>query len=356
MLTGDNPRAIALDPAGNVYTANYGDSTITRISADGSTTVRNWGPTGDGPTGIAVDPDGNVYTSNEGDDSVWRISADGRTSAQYGGTTGDSPSGIAIDRDGNVFTSNRNDNTVTRISPNRGPLGYAPTAFPTTTPGAASALTVTVTNTSAEGSVRPTSISATGSGVTVTGGTCAVGTRIPPRGECTVALSWTPSAVGNLSDAVLQILYPGGSGSGEATQLTGTAQASSAPSAPTLSASVSVARSRVVSGQPVRIGIRARNTGTAAAQKVVSCLRLPSNVAIVRAPGAVRSGRTVCFRIGTLDAGKSVTRTATVRPVSMRTVTRYVSGSVRATGLTVVARSRTALVITPRTPTPVVTG
>jgi len=297
-----------------------------------------------------------VYTSDDGFNAVWRVGPEGGPATRYGGSTGDGPSGIAIDRDGNVFTSNASDNTVTRITPDRGPLGYAPTAFPTTTPGVASALTVKVTNTSAEGSVRPTSITATGAGVAITGGTCAVGTRVPPRGECTVALSWTPTAVGSLSDATLQILYPGGSGSGEATPLTGTAQASSAPGAPVLRAAVSVSGSRAVSGQPVRIGIRARNTGTAAAQKVVSCLRLPSNVAIVRAPGAVRSGRTVCFRIGTLAAGKSATRTVTVRPVSMRMVTRYVSGSVRATGLSVVARSRTALVITPHTPTPVVTG
>ena len=358
--TGDDPRSIAVDSTGNVYTANYADSSVTRISADGTTTVRAWGSTGDGPTGIAIDPDGNVYTSNEGDRSVWRISADGSTSRQFGGQTGISPSGIAIDRDGNVFTSNAGDNTVTRISPDRGPLLYAPTAFPAATVGVASTLTVTVTNSSGEGSVRPTAITASGAGVAVTGGTCAVGVRIPPRGTCTVKLTWTPASAGALAGAQLLVLYPGGSGSGEATGLTGSTQASSANSAAgpptTLAATITASRARVASGSTLRVGIRTTTGSSSAAPNVVSCIKVPSNFAIVKAKGAKRSGRTLCFPVGTVAAGKSATRTITVGAVSTRTVKRVFTGTTKATGIAQVTATRKAVTITAAPVNPLVTG
>ena len=41
--------------------------------------------------------DGNVYTSNYNDQTVTRISADGTRTTQFGGSTGSGPSGIAID-------------------------------------------------------------------------------------------------------------------------------------------------------------------------------------------------------------------------------------------------------------------
>ncbi|MEI2717513.1 MAG: SBBP repeat-containing protein [Candidatus Nanopelagicales bacterium] len=220
--TGDYPNGIAVDAQGNAYVANVGSDTVTRISADGTTTAQFGGTTGHLPDGIAVDAQGNVYTVNYGSDSVTKISADGTTTAQFGGTTGTSPGWLALDADGNVFTANYGANSVTRISPDRGPVTFNSGAFPAGQVGSATRLTVKVTNTG-EGSVRPTAITAIGSGVTVTGGTCVVGTRIAPDGTCTVSLSWTPSAAGPLSNASLMITYPGGTGTGEAVELTGTA-------------------------------------------------------------------------------------------------------------------------------------
>ena len=353
--TGSSPRAITVDSAGNVYTAN-GDNTVTRISASGSTTAQFGGPTGDSPRGIAIDPDGNVYTADSGTRTVTRISADGSTTGQYGGTTGASPRSIAIDADGNVFTANYGDSTVTRISPNRGPLLYAPTAFPTATAGVASTLTVTVTNSSREGSVRPTAITAAGAGVAVTGGTCAVGARIPALGTCTVVLSWTPTSDGALSGATLTILYPGGSGSGEATELTGTTQSSSATSAGRLTAALTASKARVASGKTLRVGIRTRNGSSSSAAKVVSCIKVPSNFAIVSAKGAKRSGRTLCFSVGTLAAGKSATRTITVGAVSSRTVKRFFTGTTKATGIAQSKATRKAVTITAAPADPRVTG
>ncbi len=125
---------------------------------------------------------------------------------------------------------------------------------------------------------------------------------------------------------------------------------------PALTATVLPSRRRVVSGQQVRIGIRAANTGGSAAQDVSACLRLPSNMALVRAAGSVRSGRTVCFRVGQVAAGTQVTKVATVRAASTRRVARVVAGSARATGVARVAAAPRTMVITPRAVRARVTG
>lgn len=125
---------------------------------------------------------------------------------------------------------------------------------------------------------------------------------------------------------------------------------------PTLGATVLVPRARLVSGQEATIGIRVRNTGTTAATSVSSCLRLPVNLAITRAPGAVRSGRTVCFRVGDVAAGSQVTRVVTVRALSVRKVTRRVIGSVRASGVALTAVDPVSVSITPRVVRPRVVG
>ncbi len=112
--TGTDPAGIALDRAGNVYTANYMSETVSRISADGSRT-ETFGPTGESPIGIAVDAAGNVFTANEGSDSVSKISADGVVTETFGQTSM-FPTGIAVDSFGNVYTANAGGNNVTKIS------------------------------------------------------------------------------------------------------------------------------------------------------------------------------------------------------------------------------------------------
>ena len=118
-------KGIAIDTAGNIYTAQTISSTITKILADGSVTT-NWTVTGTLPLAIKIDTANNVYTANEIDRTVTKIFPNG-TAAQYGGKTGPAPVDIAIDNDNNVYTLNQNDryrfglpeyayNTVTKIS------------------------------------------------------------------------------------------------------------------------------------------------------------------------------------------------------------------------------------------------
>ena len=113
--TGNTPIGIAIDSLGNVYTANSGANTVTKILTDG-TTAQFGGTTGSFPIGIAIDSSGNVYTANYLANTVTKILPSG-TTAQFGGSTGASPSGIAIDSLGNVYTANYNASTVTKILP-----------------------------------------------------------------------------------------------------------------------------------------------------------------------------------------------------------------------------------------------
>jgi DNA-binding beta-propeller fold protein YncE len=74
----NKPMAVALDAAGNLYIADYGNSRVQKLSTDGAVTTiagnGSQGHSGDGglaldaqllgPTGLAVDADGNVYVSD----------------------------------------------------------------------------------------------------------------------------------------------------------------------------------------------------------------------------------------------------------------------------------------------------
>lgn len=111
--TDANPYDITVDAAGNVYTANQTANTVTKISPDG-TAIRH-GNTGRDPVGIAVDPEGNVYTTNFLDATVTRITAGGE-SVIYG-TTEDWPFAITIDSLGNIYVTNSNgSDSVTKLS------------------------------------------------------------------------------------------------------------------------------------------------------------------------------------------------------------------------------------------------
>lgn len=126
---GSYPRAIAVDSAGSVYTANYGTNNITKITAAGNVTT-SWASTGaaSGPYGIAVDSNGNVYTANLGNDTVSKLLPDGSAA---GGpwpvliSPGSGPHALAIDSAGNVFTANGYSSNVTKITPDGTPTTIA---------------------------------------------------------------------------------------------------------------------------------------------------------------------------------------------------------------------------------------
>ena len=140
-------------------------------------------------------------------------------------------------------------------------------------------------------------------------------------------------------------------------QWTGAGRACVTPTTPAaLTATVLPSRTRMTSGQRLRIGIRVKNGGGTTSASVTSCLRLPARMVVVRAPGATRSGRTACFSAGSLAAGATTTKTLTARAVSARRVTVAIGGTAQGTGATTVAAAPKGVIVTPRRARARVTG
>ena len=69
--TGVEPWGITIDPAGNIYTANYMDNNVSKITPVGFSSIL--GTTETGPSAITIDSLGNIYTTNEASDNVTKI-------------------------------------------------------------------------------------------------------------------------------------------------------------------------------------------------------------------------------------------------------------------------------------------
>ncbi len=143
----DNPIGIAADSSGNVYVADYQNSTIRKITPGPGT---NWsvstlsgtaglngfnnGPVTNAlfnhPYGLAVDSKTNIYVTDYGNQAVRLISANGLVSTYAGnpGASGfangtgtnalfDNPAGLALDREGNLYVADSGNNVVRKIAP-----------------------------------------------------------------------------------------------------------------------------------------------------------------------------------------------------------------------------------------------
>ena len=109
-------RLMTRDQAGNIYTANSGNDTVSRISPEGD--VSTFGPTGSFPRGVAVDSSGNIYTANQNDGTVSKITPKGNVTKTFASTgAGSLPYQLVIDKAGNIYTANRGNNTVSKITP-----------------------------------------------------------------------------------------------------------------------------------------------------------------------------------------------------------------------------------------------
>ena len=111
--TGNRPKIIAIDAAGNIYTANRDSNTVSKITPDGTSSIL--GTTGSTPLGITIDGANNIYTANYNSDTVSKITPEGISTIF--GTTGNNPKGIAIDAAGNIYTANSGSDTVSKITP-----------------------------------------------------------------------------------------------------------------------------------------------------------------------------------------------------------------------------------------------
>jgi sugar lactone lactonase YvrE len=136
------PQAVAVDAAGNLYIADYGNERIRKVSNGLITTVAGsgtWGFSGDGgaatsaklfaPIGIAVDAAGNLYIADSGNNRIREVSNGIITTVAGNGALGFSgdngpaatamlndATGVAVDRAGNLYIADVANNRVRKVS------------------------------------------------------------------------------------------------------------------------------------------------------------------------------------------------------------------------------------------------
>jgi len=110
--TGANPRGIAIDDSGNVYTANTVGRDVTKVQPNGTAT--QFAFLGGEPKRMLVDGSGNLLVVNQVLDVIHKIDPQGGVTSL--GATGPTPFDVALDSTGAVVTASTVTGEVTRIS------------------------------------------------------------------------------------------------------------------------------------------------------------------------------------------------------------------------------------------------
>jgi len=138
----NNPYGVAVDSAGNVYIADWLNSRVRKVSGGTITTVAGNGTSGFsgdggpatsaklyGPMAIAVDPAGDIYIADWGNHRIREVSGGTITTIAGNGTKGYSgdggpatgaalqyPTGVAVDSAGNVYIADSQNYRVRMVS------------------------------------------------------------------------------------------------------------------------------------------------------------------------------------------------------------------------------------------------
>jgi hypothetical protein len=114
-----NPKAIATDASGNVWVANNGNNSVTKLSTIGTAISGTSGFAAGSintPTAIAVDTSGAPWVANSSTNTLTHLTAAGTSGTLVPGGGLNAPSGIAIDSNGNIWVSNSGNSTLSEFT------------------------------------------------------------------------------------------------------------------------------------------------------------------------------------------------------------------------------------------------
>ncbi|MFO1497894.1 MAG: hypothetical protein U1G07_05785 [Verrucomicrobiota bacterium] len=138
-----SPLAVAVDSAGNVYVADSGNNSISKVTPAGAVTILAGRPGGFGsadgtgsaarfnqPSGVALDSAGNMFIGDTLNYTIRKVTPDGvvttlagradsRGSADGTGTAARlyQPWGVAVDNAGNVYVGDSWNHTIRKVTP-----------------------------------------------------------------------------------------------------------------------------------------------------------------------------------------------------------------------------------------------
>ena len=124
------PEGVAVNASGNVFTADFNNNRIRKITTAtvstvaGNNTAAFKNGTGtaaqfNSPYGVAVEASGNIYVADAGNNRIRKITPAGVVSTLAGdGTTAqfDTPTGVAVDDSGNVYVADLANNRIRKIT------------------------------------------------------------------------------------------------------------------------------------------------------------------------------------------------------------------------------------------------
>ncbi len=120
------PNGLAFDSSGNLYVANAGANTISKITPSGLVSTFASGALFNGPAPLAFDGNGNLFVGNVYSNTIDEIAPNGAVSVFLDDTHKlQRPSGLAFDSSGNLYVSNNQGfttggllgNTISKITP-----------------------------------------------------------------------------------------------------------------------------------------------------------------------------------------------------------------------------------------------
>jgi hypothetical protein len=120
------PRAVANDASGNVWVANAGNNSVSKLSSTGVALSEATGFTAGNlstPSALAVDATGNVWVANSGNASLTLMNSAGTYATVYNGNGLNAPASLAMDSMGNVWVANNGSSSVSVFTSSGNAIG-----------------------------------------------------------------------------------------------------------------------------------------------------------------------------------------------------------------------------------------